>query len=145
VDLRQQVYLIGSLREPRVPIVAGALRAEGIRVFDDWYAAGRKADDEWMEYEKNKGHNFAQALQGEAAKNVFAFDKRHIEASQAVVLALPAGKSGHLELGWALGKDKLGYILLNGEPDRFDVMYQFADGVFTDIAALAQELKRKGF
>lgn len=145
MDIRQQVYLIGSLREAVVPRVAAALRTDGIRVFDDWYAAGRKADDEWMEYEKNRGHNFAQALQGEAAKNVFNFDKRHLEASQAVVLALPAGKSGHLELGWALGKNKLGYILLNGEPDRFDVMYQFADGVFTDIVSLTQELKRKGF
>lgn len=145
MDLRQQVYLIGSLREARVPEVATALRTEGIRVFDDWYAAGRKADDEWMAYEKQRGHNFVQALAGEAAQNVFNFDRRHLQASAAVVLALPAGKSGHLELGWALGQGKPGYILLNGEPERFDVMYNFATAVFTNTVDLVAELKKRGF
>ncbi len=32
-----------------------------------------------------------------------------------------------------LGKDKPGYILLDGEPDRFDIMYNFATDVFTSI------------
>jgi len=40
-----KLYLIGSLRNPRVPEVAEILRWNGHLVFDDWYAAGPEADD----------------------------------------------------------------------------------------------------
>lgn len=121
------IYLIGSLRNPKVPLVANTLReATGVEVFDDWYAAGPEADDYWQRYEQGRGHTFAQALRGHAAQNVFAFDKRHLERATTAVLVAPAGKSGHLELGIHLGKGKPGYILLDGEPERWDVMYQFA-------------------
>jgi len=134
------IYLIGSLRNPEIPVVANKLREAGHEVFDDWYAAGPEADDKWRDYEKQRGHNFKQALEGAAAKNVYAFDRRNIEASEVVVLVLPAGKSGHLELGWALGRGKKGYILLDQDPDRFDVMYQFADALVSSVDELIVEL-----
>ena len=40
--------------------------------------------------------------------------------------------SGHLELGWALGANKYGYVLFDKVPDRYDVMYKFATDVFFD-------------
>lgn len=136
------IYVIGSLKNPNVPKVAAAIReATGQEVFDDWFAAGPEADDYWRDYERSKGHNFVQALCGKAAQNVYAFDRRNLEASEVVVLVLPAGKSGHLELGWALGRGKKGYILLADDPERFDVMYQFADGTFNTLEALIAELK----
>lgn len=134
------IYLIGSLRNPQVPAIANRLRVEGFEVFDDWYAAGPEADDKWRDYEKGKGHSFVEALEGEAAKNVFMFDKRHLERAQQVVLALPAGKSGHLELGWALGRGVPGYVLLDN-PERWDVMYQFATKVVTSIDELVTVLR----
>lgn len=136
------VYLIGSLRNPRVPEVAKALRGADLEVFDDWYAAGPNADDHWRDYEKAKGHSFLEGLQGAAAKNVFAFDKRWLSQADQVVLVAPAGKSGHLELGWALGQGKPGFILLD-DPDRWDVMYQFATGVADSIEALVGLLGMK--
>ncbi len=51
----------------------------------------------------------------------------------SALLVLPAGKSGHLELGYAIGSGKKGYILLDKEPERYDVMYAFAAGVFTSL------------
>lgn len=136
------IYVIGSLRSPRVPEVAAKLREAGFDVFDDWYAAGPEADDYWQAYEKARGHNFAEALRGYAATNVFEFDKRNLERADAVVLVLPAGKSGHLELGWCLGRGKPGYIVYGEEPERFDVMYKFATGVFAKDEELIEELKR---
>jgi hypothetical protein len=133
------IYLIGSLRNPQIVEIANQIRSAGFEVFDDWYAAGPEADDMWKEYEQSRGHSYLQALNGYAARNVFAFDKRHLERADTVVLALPAGKSGHLELGWSLGKGKRGYILLDN-PDRWDVMYQFADGVFTSVEDLTHAL-----
>lgn len=126
------IYLIGSLRNPQVPLIAEKLREAGLEVFDDWYAAGPEADDKWRDYEKGRGHSFEEALLGNAADHVFEFDKKHLELADTVVLVLPAGKSGHLELGWALGKGKKGYIILDG-PERWDVMYLFADGVFANV------------
>lgn len=133
------IYLIGSLRNPEVPNVANRIRALGHEVFDDWFAAGPEADDKWREYEISRGRDYLEALNGAAAKNVFAFDKRHLDAADAAVLLLPAGKSGHLELGYVIGSGRRGYVLLD-TPDRWDVMYQFASGVFNNVDDLAKEL-----
>jgi len=126
-----KIYLIGSLRNPEVPILANELRERGFDVFDDWYAAGEKADDAWRDYEKERGHNFRQALDGYAATHVFEFDKHHMDETDIGVLLLPAGKSGHLELGYLIGLGGVPcYIVYPEEPERFDVMYKFADKVF---------------
>ena len=134
------IYLIGSLRNPEIPWIGGELRAAGYEVFDDWFAAGPEADDRWRDYEKARGRSYAEALAGYAAGNVFGFDTRHLDRADAAVLALPAGRSAHLELGWMLGHGKPGYILLDS-PDRWDVMYKLANGVFYNLADLVRYLK----
>lgn len=136
------IYLIGSLRNPQIPEIASKLRAAGHEVFDDWYAAGPEADDYWQKYEIAKGNNYKQGLEGYAAKHVYEFDKFHLDRNDIAVLALPAGKSAHLELGYIIGCGKPGYILLDS-PDRWDVMYQFANGVFYSVEELINELKIK--
>lgn len=133
------IYLIGSLRNPKVPEIANALRGHGLETFDDWYAAGERADDSWRDYEQQRGHSYAEALIGYAAEHVFRFDLYHIDRSSAGLLVLPAGKSGHLELGYILGQGKPGYILLDS-PDRWDVMYKFATLVTTDLQEIINEI-----
>lgn len=137
------IYVIGSLRNPNIPTVGEALRKAGHEVFDDWYAAGPEADDYWQKYEKGRGRSFQEALQGYAARNVFAFDRKHLDRAEAVVLVLPAGKSGHLEFGYSLGRGKPGFILLDGEPERYDVMYQFASAVCADVDQLVTSLSMR--
>lgn len=138
----KSLYLIGSLRNPRVPEIAKALREQlKIDVFDDWFASGPEADDHWRDYEKAKGNNFVQALKGHSAQHVFNYDKSHLDRCDAALLVAPAGKSGHLELGYMLGKGKPGYILLDGDPDRFDVMYGFATGVFSSTEEFVAKSK----
>ena len=99
-------------------------------MFDDWHAGGYEADEKWRAYETSRGRNYPEALQGEAAKNTFEFDLKHINESDIAVMLLPAGKSGHLEFGYMLGQGKPGFILYDGEPERWDVMYRFSNGVF---------------
>lgn len=137
---RPNLYLIGSLRNPEVIALGEELRKEGFNVFDDWIAAGPEADDYWQKYEKAKGHSFTQALDGYAANHVYEYDKYHLDRCDVAVLLLPAGKSGHLELGYFIGSGKRGYILLNGEPERFDVMYKFATKVCNNKEELLMEL-----
>lgn len=137
--MTRRIYLIGSLRNPEIPKIANMLREDKHEVFDDWYAAGPNADDHWRDYEKQRGRTFTQALSGLAAKHVYAFDREHLEKADTGLLILPAGKSGHLELGWMLGKGKNCFVLVDS-PERWDVMYQFATGVFDDLDMLRYRL-----
>lgn len=122
------IYLAGSLRNPKIPQIALHLEQElSDSVFADWFAAGPEADDHWKAYYKSMGYAYDVALSEPASRNTFEFDKKHIDNSYAMVLALPAGRSGHLELGYFIGRGKPGFILLEEEePERWDVMYQFA-------------------
>jgi hypothetical protein len=128
------IYLAGSLRNPRIPEYHKALEHhfDG-EVFSDWYAAGPEADDHWKAYEQSLGNDYMTGLEGHAAKNVFNFDKKHIDRAQFMVLALPAGKSGHLELGYFLGTGRVGIIQLDETDVRWDVMYQFASHITRNI------------
>ena len=123
------IYLIGSLRNPKIPELANTLRYRGFDVFDDWYGAGPEADDHWRALQKHHGRSYQQALKGPAAQHVFRFDKLHIDKSDTVVLVMPAGKSGHLEFGYAIGTGKRGFVYFDAEPERWDVMYCFANDV----------------
>jgi hypothetical protein len=137
----KSVYVIGSLRNDNVTTVARNLREYGLDVFDDWYAAGPEADDHWRDYEKSRNGDYSAALRGYAANHVFEFDKSHLDRCDAAVLVYPAGKSAHLELGYFVGQGKPGYVLLDGEPERYDVMTKFATAVFTSLDKMVAALK----
>lgn len=136
-----RVYVIGSLRGLNVPAVSAELRAAGFYVFDDWYAAGPEADDYWQKYEKARGRTYAEALQGSAATHVFEYDKANLDSCDAAVLVMPAGKSGHLEAGYMAGKGKRVIIQMEGEPERFDVMYRFASAVTYNVEQTIKALR----
>lgn len=133
-------YLIGSLRNPEVPVAAKQLREAGLAIFDDWYAAGEYADDSWRDYEQARGRTYIQALDGLAAEHVFQFDLKHLRECRGGILVLPAGKSGCLELGYLLGQGKPGYILLD-TPERWDVMFKFATAVVLSVPELIQAIQ----
>lgn len=135
------VYLIGSMSNPRISALANELEADGIPCFDAWFSPGPKADEWWKAHEEYRGRTFIEALAGPHAQNVFRFDKHWLDGAAAVVLVAPAGKSAHLELGYVIGQGKPGYVLLDGEPERWDVMYGFATAVFDDPLALTATLK----
>ena len=128
------IYVAGSLRNPKMPEVRDFLQKHipEHRIFMDWYAAGPEADDHWKTYYQDLGMTYKEALAAPASVNVYNFDKRHIDMSEFMVLVLPAGKSGHMELGYQIGRGKHGIILLEEGVDRWDVMYQFADLVTYD-------------
>jgi hypothetical protein len=135
------LYLIGSLRNPKIRGMANEIRKEGWDVYDDWHSPGPEADDWWQKHEKERGRSYKEALEGFHAKQVFHFDKFHLDRCKVAVLVLPAGRSCHLEFGYIIGKGKAGYILFEEEPDRYDVMYRFATGVFFEFDDLLLALK----
>lgn len=137
----KKVYLVGSMKNPEVPRIAKMLRAEGFEVFDDWYSPGPEADDYWKKYEEDRGRTFLEALEGTHCWNVFNYDKKHLDDADICILILPAGRSGHLELGYMVGCGKPCYILLDGDHERFDVMYRFATQVFDNVDKMLEVLK----
>lgn len=143
MDKKKTLYLIGSLRNEKIPHLAKKLREElKIEIFDDWFSPGPEADNFWRDFEKVRGSTYKEALNAYAAKHVYAFDKFHIDRSDFGVLVMPAGKSGHLELGYMIGAGKTCYILFEEEPERWDVMYQFAKDIFFSVDELIAQLKK---
>jgi hypothetical protein len=135
------IYLIGSLKNPKIPLIAKQIREEiGFEVFDDWFSPGPEADDFWRAYEKTRGSTYKQALKNYAGKHVFEFDSFHVERGDIGVLCMPAGKSAHIELGIILGQGKPGFVLFEEEPERWDVMYQYANEICFNFAELKEEL-----
>jgi nucleoside 2-deoxyribosyltransferase len=115
----------------------------GHSVFDDWMGAGPEADDYWQKYEQARGRTYREALAANNAHHVFHYDLAHLSAAQAVVLVAPTGRSGHMELGWALGRGKPGFIYMTTEPERWDVMYLLADGICYTMDELHNSLETK--
>jgi len=142
ITIIKSIYLIGSLRNEQVPIIGDELRKAGYEVFDEWYSAGPEADDYFKKYHLERGITYDKALQSYAAKHIFEFDKFHLDRCDCSILVLPAGRSGHLELGYVVGCGKPAYILMDEKTanDRYDLMYQFADGVYFDLNTLIKEL-----
>lgn len=135
-----KVYIIGSLRNADVRELAARLRADGHDVFDDWHAAGERADDEWTTYYRNRGFTMQQAIQSSFVKHIFDYDKKWLDWCDVAVLMLPAGRSGHLELGYIIGSGKPGIIYMDADHERWDAMYRFAYAVVKNEQELAQQL-----
>ena len=137
----QVVYIMGSLKNQEIPETAKKIRNLGFgEVFDDWFSPGPNADDHWRDFEKVRGSSYKEALSNFAATHVFEFDKYHIDRSDIGILHMPAGKSGHLELGYMIGQGKKCLIYFDEEPERWDVMYQFAHGLCFSWEELEEEL-----
>jgi hypothetical protein len=128
--MQRRIYLIGSLRNPAVQNVGRALRDAGHETFDDWHAAGPDADQYWQEYETARGRSYTEALNGPVAAHNFEFDMDWLKWADTGVLVMPAGKSGHMELGYIIGRGGHGFVYMpDGEPDRWDLMYKLAEGI----------------
>ena len=144
---KRKIYIIGALKNEQVPIIANRLRVvfgKNVEIFEEWYYSSPDADV-WLHQEcKKRGLSYKEALNTHAAKNTFNFDKRHLDEATDVIMLMPAGKSGHLELGYCsnpLAKKRT-YVLFDGEPDRIDIMYQFATDIFFNFEDLVTELKQ---
>jgi nucleoside 2-deoxyribosyltransferase len=139
---KKVIYIIGSLKNEKIPHIAKEIRELGFEVFDDWFSPGPEADDFWRNFEKVRGSTYKQALNNWSAKHIFEFDKYHIDRADIGIMIMPAGKSGHLELGYMIGQGKPAYILFDQEPERWDIMTKFANDVFFNNEELKEELKK---
>lgn len=135
-----KVYLIGALKNRTIIELANSIRELGYDVFDDWISPGEEADEKWQAYEAQRGRSYLEAINGHHADTVFNYDLKHLIEADIAVLVMPCGKSGHLEFGWCAGEGKQCYVLFNEEPERYDIMYRFADDIFMSSKELLSVL-----
>lgn len=139
---KKLVYLVGALKNQRVPHIGNLLRSAGFDVMDEWFTPGKEADLNWQAYETLRGRSYSEALRGRSATNTFLFDRSYIDMADVVILAMPAGKSAMLELGYAKGMGKKSYLFLDGvEPERYDIMPGFVDKVLGTEEDLMNEME----
>ncbi len=143
--MNKSIYLIGSLGNESIPHIANSIEETGAyEVFSDWFAPGPRADEYWKDYSKARVLSYAEALKSYAATHIFEFDKKHIDRCDIGVLVMPCGRSGHLELGYMIGQGKPGYILFEEEPEKWDIMAQFASVAFSMEELVEMLLSEEG-
>ena len=78
--------------------------------------------------------NAINFLHDERAQKAFTEDRKWLDWCDCCLLLLPAGKSAHLEAGYAKGQNKKLVIYQTSFPvGEFDVMYGFADLISDDL------------
>jgi hypothetical protein len=130
-----RIYIASSWKNSELAgIVAEYLRGVGHTVdcFCD-QSSGRYVFH-WTELVKTEAelqnYDAISFLHDARTKWAFSEDKKWLDWAEAVVLVLPAGRSAHLEAGYARGCGKNLFILGGFAKGEFDVMYGFADELY---------------
>lgn len=139
-----KVYVASSWREPRQQEVVKVLREAGHDVYDFRNPPDGKAGFSWSEIDPNwlqwTPEEFRKALRSDIAQGGFNRDMKALVNCDACVHVVPhtAGRSSHLELGYATGAGKLTIVLLgSGEPE---LMYRMANILCTSVTEVVNAL-----
>lgn len=121
--MRKLVYIAGSMRNREgILALVKALMDAGFDTFHSWINPGEETDDKWMAWQKSLGRDYFEAMEDPHVANVYNFDREWLDKSDIFVMVGPAGKSAHAELGYMCGMGKPTFVLMESEPERWDIM-----------------------
>jgi hypothetical protein len=134
----RRIYLASSWRNPEQPDLVVRLVQAGHEVYDFRNPApGNKGfassaiDREWLGWEPSK---FVELVtRHPVARAGFELDKAALDWCDTCVLALPCGRSAHLEAGYAAGQGKRVIVLLREAKFEPELMYLLAAGMVTRV------------
>lgn len=158
-----KIYLASSWRNGEQPDLVTDLRAAGHEVYDfrnprsggpdrDAPEEGfswRQCDIDWYSRTEDRREHYLKMLQTSTASRGFTADFNAMKWADVCVLALPCGRSAHLEAGWMIGSGRPTLVYLPESEDlRFEpeLMYLLANPAaekvlcFT-VADLVERLK----
>jgi nucleoside 2-deoxyribosyltransferase len=134
-----KIYLATSWRNPHYDAVLATLRAAGHEVYDfrneetafgwEQIDPSYQHGDKWDVRQLTAAYDNPLTLQG------FMRDAQALDWCDALVMLLPCGKSGHLELGYAAGRDKHTCVVML-EPSEPELMYRLCDTVVNSVTGL---------
>ena len=138
-----KIYVASSWRNAKQPDVVNELRQAGHNVYDFRNPAPGLHGFAWSQIDPKwkawSSQEFARALRHSMAAEGYFCDMQSLIEARAVVLVMPCGRSAHLEFGWAVGRGKIGIILLSdGEPE---LMYKMADHLCFSVEEVLEVLK----
>jgi len=125
-----KVYLASSWRNPRLDDVVAGLVALGHSVYDFRAQPGAFSWSSALEGLNPQALNRYQVLRAlrlPAVADQFALDMAALNSCGVMVLALPAGRSAHLEAGYFAGNGKPVFTLL-ADNDGVDLMHLMLGG-----------------
>lgn len=135
------VYVASSWRNEDHPKVVDRLREEGIACYD--FKRDEGAQFHWSEVDPSyketwdgNFHRFVSMLNHSRAVEGFYSDFRAMENATAFVLVHPAGRSAHLESGWAIGRGIPTAIYFPRGIDEPDLMYGMASRLTESLSDL---------
>jgi nucleoside 2-deoxyribosyltransferase len=141
----RRIYLASSWRNPTQPAVLAALRNAGHEVYDFRNPAPGQKGFAWSDCETGGGAktipSYLEAIRSTRAAESFALDKEALDWCNTCVLALPCGRSAHLELGYATGQGKDTYVLLHEHQFEPELMYLLNTGICANTQELIDLLK----
>ena len=140
-----KIYMASSWKNANdVEVIAQVLRehCHEVDCFTD-ESTGRYVFH-WSQIDSFENLDAMNFMHDERSQKAFKEDKKWIDWADGVLLLLPAGKSAHLEAGYAVGKGKFLVIYQQKYPKgEFDVMYGFADLITDDFNSVTDFLKNK--
>ena len=141
---KRRIYVASSWRNPYQPDIVRSLRMHGHEVYDFRNPAPGQNGFQWSEIDpkwRDWGlEYYRDALYHPIARHGFANDYAAMDWADTCVLALPSGRSAHIEAGWMKGTGKDLFILMM-EPQEPELMYKLANDVFGSIADLTGALR----
>lgn len=141
-DGRRRIYVASSWKNKLQPTVVEMLRRLGHDVYDFKNPPGgtdfawSSIDPAWQSWSTEQ---YRDALRHPLAIAGYAADVAALARCDDCVLVLPSGRSSSLELGYALGQGKCGYVL-QVEREQPELMY-FECTVLASFAELLEAFK----
>jgi hypothetical protein len=141
----RRIYLASSWRNPQQPELVTTLRAEGHEVYDFRNPPGgsgfgwEQLDPDWNRDApagQTSVWTYLDMIDHPVAVEGFTADLTAMEWADTFVLALPCGRSAHLEAGWACGRGVPTAILLGEDPMEPELMYRLANVPCASIESL---------
>lgn len=145
--MMRRIYVASSWRNPYQPATVIALRTAGHEVYD--FRHPEPGDDgfSWKDVDANgamyqDAQAYREALDHPLAQNGFAKDHAAMEWADTFVMVQPCGRSAHLELGWACGKGKACYVVLEDgqEPELMLLEVGSTERLCLDVGELIEKL-----
>ena len=134
-----RIYVASSWRNNYQQEVVRVLREQGHDVYDFRNPAPdnqgfqwSQIDPDWLCWDPEK---FRRALLHPIAVDGFESDRDALEGCDICVLVLPAGRSSHLEAGYAIGERKPTIVFMP-EPCEPELMYSFARKIVVNFHEL---------
>lgn len=141
-----KIYLASSWRNPYQAEVLKALRDAGHEVYDFKNPSPGNNGFSWAEIDPNwqrwKFEDYRQALKTDIAQRGFTADFSAMQWADTCVLLWPAGRSAHLEYGWACGAFKRTAILAYGENEP-ELMVMLGDFMTKNLSTLIHWLSNE--